>query len=58
MLGPISFIKASCRPNVAYVHVKNIMVCVPLRDSKEGQELTIPYQNPFFGPNNRFCLST
>ena len=56
MLGPISFINASCKPNVAYVNVKNIMVCVPLRQIKEGEELTISYQNHFFGPNNQFCL--
>ena len=56
MLGPISFINASCKPNVAYVNVKNIMVCVPLRQIKEGEELTISYQNHFIGPNNQFCL--
>ena len=56
MLGPISFINASCKPNVAYVNVKNIMVCVPLREIKEGEELTVSYQNHFFGPNNQYCL--
>ena len=56
MLGPISFINASCKPNIAYVNVKNIMVCVPLREIKEGEELTVSYQNYFFGPNNQYCL--
>ena len=56
MLGPISFVNASCRPNVAYVNVKNLMVCVPLREIKAGEELTISYQNHFFAPNNEFCL--
>ena len=50
MLGPISFINASCKPNVAYVNVKNIMVCNPLRQIKEGEE-KCPYKsmhgNPF-----------
>ena len=55
MLGPISFINASCKPNVAYVNVKNNMVCVPLRQIKEREELTNSYQNHFFGPNNEFC---
>ena len=56
MLGPISFVNASCRPNVAYVNVKNLMVCVPLREIKAGEELTISYQNHFFGQNNEFCI--
>ena len=55
-LSPISFINASCKPNVANVNVKNIMVCVPLRQIKKGEGLTISYQNHFFGPNNEFCL--
>ena len=54
MLGPISFFNASCGPNVAYVNVKNIMVCVPLREIKEAEELTVSYQNHFFGPNNQY----
>ena len=54
MLGPISFVNASCRPNVAYVNVKNLMVCVPLREIKAGEELTISYQNPFFGRTTSF----
>ena len=32
------------------------MVCVPLREIRAGEELTISYQNHFFGPNNEFCL--
>ena len=32
MLGPISFINASCKPNVAYVKVRKLMVCVPFRE--------------------------
>ena len=43
MLGPISFINASCEPIVAYVNVKNIIVCVPLREIKEAEELTVSY---------------
>ena len=56
MLGPISFINASCKPNVSYVKVENIMVCAPLRVIEEGEELTISYHNHFFGENNKdFC---
>ena len=52
----ISFVNASCRRNVAYVNVKNLMVCVPLREIKAGAKVTISYQNHFFGQNNEFCL--
>ena len=41
MLGPISFINASSKPNVAYLYGKKLMVCVPLRDIKAGEELTV-----------------
>ena len=56
MLGPISFINASCKPNVSYVKVENIMVCAPLRVIEEGEELTISYHNHFFGQNSKDCL--
>ena len=50
MLGPISFMTASCKPNIASVNVKNIMMCVPLREIKDGEELTESYQNHFLVP--------
>ena len=56
MLGPISFINASCKPNVAYVNVRKLMVCVPLRDIKAGEELTVFYGKHYFGMNNKECL--
>ena len=41
MLGPISFTNASCKPNVAYVKVRKLMVCVPFRDIIAGEELNV-----------------
>ena len=52
MLGPISFINASCKPNVAYVKVRKLMVCVPFRDIIAGEELTVFYRKFYFGINN------
>ena len=56
MLGPISFINASCKPNVDYVKVKKFMVCVPLRDIKAGEELTVFHGKHYFGINNKESL--
>ena len=56
MLGPISFLNASCEPNVAYVNVGSLMICVTLCEIKEGDELTMSYQSHFFGEYNVDCL--
>ena len=56
MLGPISFVNACCKPNVAYVNVKKLMICVSLRDIKAGEELNVFYGKHFFGENNVECL--
>ena len=56
MLGPISFINVSCKPNVAYVNVRKLLVCVPLRDFKAGEELTVFYGKHYFGMNSKEYL--
>ncbi|XP_075260432.1 uncharacterized protein LOC142352001 isoform X1 [Convolutriloba macropyga] len=56
MLGPISFINASCKANVEYRQKGNIVFCVALKDIKIGDELTVYYYRHFFGRFNENCL--
>ena len=55
MLGPISFVYASCVPNVAYVRLGKVMACAPMKNIKRGEELVISYHKHFFGPYNIDC---
>ena len=34
MLGPISFVKASCVSNVAYVRLGKVTACAPMKNNK------------------------
>ena len=47
MLGPISFVNASCKSNIEYRQIKDISM---------GQELTVFYYRHFFGMFNVDCL--
>ena len=55
MLGPISFVNASCKPNIAYIRSGKLMSCAPLRPIREGEELTVFYSRHFFGSFNELC---
>ena len=41
MLGPISFINASCRANIEYKQNGKIVFCVAKKNIKCGEELTV-----------------
>ena len=57
MLGPISFINSSCKPNAKYVRLKScLMTCVPIRSIKPGEEKTVLYNRHAFGEFNVDCL--
>ena len=56
MLGPISFINASCKPNVEYKQCGKIVLCVAKRDIRAGEELSVFYNRHFFGRFNIDCL--
>ena len=56
MLGPISFINASCNANVEYKQIGKIVCCVAKKDIKIGEELTVFYSRHFFGNFNENCL--
>ena len=56
LLGPVSFINASCNANVAFVRHGKIVSCVTLKDVKQGEELTINYSRHYFGEFNVDCL--
>ena len=56
MLGPISFINNSCKPNVKYVIDGDKMKCVTIKEIEEGEELSIEYHKHFFGDFNVDCL--
>ena len=56
MIGPISFVNASCRANVEYKHKGRLIYCTAIRDIKVGEELTVFYSRHFFGNFNKDCL--
>ena len=56
MLGPVSFVNASCKANVEYKHKVKLIYCTALRDIKPGEELTVFYSRHFFGSFNVNCL--
>ena len=55
LLGPVSFINASCNANVAFVRHGKIVSCVTLKDVKQGEELTINYSRHYLGELNVDC---
>ena len=56
MLGPISFVNASCRPNVEYRQKGKVVYCVALKNIAIGEELSVFYNRHFFGRFNVDCL--
>ena len=56
MLGPISFVNASCKSNIEYRQKRRLVYCVALRNIKVGEELTVYYYRHFFGNFNVDCL--
>ena len=56
MLGPISFINASCRANIEYKQNGKIVICVAKKNIKCGEELTVFYNTHYFGRFNKDCL--
>ena len=56
MLGPISFINASCRSNVEYRQKSRLVVCVATKNISTGKELTISHNRHYFGKFNINCL--
>ena len=56
MLGPVSFVNSSCKPNAKYVIDGHIVRCMAIRDIKKGEELTVKYDINFFGNFNKDCL--
>ena len=56
MLGPISFVNASCKSNIEYRQKGRIVYCVAIKDFSMGQELTVFYYRHFFGMFNVDCL--
>ena len=57
MLGPISFVNASCRSNTQYVYnrKRKVMELMTLEDIPLGTEITVDYGPSFFGNNREFC---
>ena len=57
MLGPISFVNASCRSNTQYVYnrKRKVMELMTLEDIPLGTEITVDYGPTFFGKNREFC---
>ena len=56
MLGPISFINSSCKPNSKYDIKGSVVRCLAITDIKVGEEITVKYDTIFFGDFNEFCL--
>ena len=56
MLGPISFINSSCKPNSRYDINGSVARCFALLDIKAGDEITVKYDVNFFGNFNELCL--
>ena len=56
MLGPISFVNASCKSNIEYRQKGRLVYCVALRNIKVGEELTVYHYRHFFGNFNVDCL--
>ena len=56
MLGPITFVNASCRPNVEYRQKGKVVYCVALKNIAIGEEVSVFYNRHFFGRFNVDCL--
>ena len=56
MLGPISFINSSCKPNAKYDLSGSVARCLAVCDINVGDEITVKYDVNFFGNFNEFCL--
>ena len=56
LLGPISFVNASCKSNIEYRQKGRIVYCVAIKDISMGQEITVFYYRHFFGMFNVDCL--
>ena len=56
MLGPVSFVNASCRPNARFERNNLIMKSLAVRDIEIGEEILIDYDRQYFGEFNVDCL--
>ena len=55
MLGPISFVNHSCKPNARYKRDGFVMRCFTECEIFEGSEILVLYDRNYFGTFNEFC---
>ena len=55
MLGPISFVNASCNANIEYSQEGFSVQAVVKRDIKVNEEISVFYDRHFFGDYNENC---
>ena len=55
MLGPISFVNHSCKPNARYKRDGFVMRCCTECEIFEGSEILVLYDRNYFGTFNEFC---
>lgn len=57
MLGPLSFINSSCKPNAQYQSqfVKKLVLAKATLPIAIGDEITVTYSGSYFGTNREYC---
>ena len=55
IMGPISFVNHSCKPNAKYQRFGSVMRCVTLLEVSEGEEVLMLYDRNYFGTFNEEC---
>ena len=55
MLGPISFVNHSCKPNAKYSRVGSVMKCIAVREIDLGEEILVLYDRNYCSDFNHEC---
>lgn len=55
VLGPLSFVNHSCKPNAKYHLGNNKLYLIATTTIEPGEEITVYYSKNFFGKGNIYC---